>query len=192
NPASALLAVEANTQKITLLEDCDLLLNDNKDGSDNSGNAGPNDKREKRTGGAVYCAGTLEMDTVTIVKSNCATNGGGVFVTGSGSVTLLNSLVGGNGTTDKNTALNGGGFYIDGTGTVTLNEGCRVTYNTATNQGGGVYINVNAAMNINGSGTNGVLIKYNHATTAGGGVYKFGSLKVQGLIDITENTSGAE
>ena len=183
NPESALLSVESGTT-IALLEDCDLLLNDNKDGSDNSATL-----REKRTGGAVYCAGTLEMDTVTIVKNNCATNGGGVFVTGSGSVTLLNSLVGGNGATDKNTALNGGGFYIDGTGSVTLNEGCRVTYNTATNQGGGVYINANAAMNANGTGTDGVLIKYNHADKVGGGVYKLGSLKVGGLVVITDNTS---
>ncbi|MBR5912013.1 MAG: right-handed parallel beta-helix repeat-containing protein [Bacteroidales bacterium] len=183
DPASALLAVESGTT-IALIEDCDLLLNDNKDGSDNSATL-----REKRTGGAVYCAGTLEMDTVTIVKSNCATNGGGVFVTTGGAVTLLNSLVGGNGATDKNTAVNGGGFYIDGTGTVTLNEGCRVTYNTATNQGGGIYINANAAMNINGSGTEGVLIKYNHSDKVGGGVYKLGSLRVGGLVVITDNTS---
>lgn len=186
SPKSALLSVEAGTATITLDENCDLLLNNNKDGSDNSATL-----RELRTGGAVYCAGTLVCNEVTIMKSKCLTNGGGVFVKTGGNVTMTDCTIGGNGLVDKNDAVNGGGFYLNG-GTVTLNEGCTITYNEASTYGGGVYINAGAAMQLDGSGAKGVLIRYNHATNAGGGVYKLGTLKVEGLIDITENTSGTE
>ena len=187
SPESALLAVEAGTQTITLNEYCDMLLNDNKDGGDNSATL-----REIRTGGGVYCAGTLVFNNGRVMKNKCLTNGGGVFVTGNGNVTMTGCTIGG-GTrnAESNTAAYGGGFYLNG-GTATLNEGCIVTYNTATANGGGAYINAGAAMQVDGNGTDGVLIKYNHAGQHGGGVYKLGTLKVQGLVDVTENTVDAK
>lgn len=187
SPESALLAVEAGTQTITLNEYCDMLLNDNKDGGDNSATL-----REIRTGGGVYCAGTLVFNNGRVMKNKCLTNGGGVFVTGNGNVTMTGCTIGG-GTrnAESNTAAYGGGFYLNG-GTATLNEGCIVTYNTATANGGGAYINAGAVMQVDGNGTDGVLIKYNHAGQHGGGVYKLGTLKVQGLVDVTENTVDAK
>ena len=47
-------------------------------------------------------------------------------------------------------------------------------------------------MQLNGTGENGVKIQRNHAGNHGGGMYKLGSLKVQGLIIITDNTSGGD
>ncbi len=132
SPASALLSVESGTKPVTLREHCILLLNNNKDGSDNSENAGPNDKREKRTGGGVYCAGTLVCDEASIIENECATDGGGA------------------------------------------------------------YLQTGGTMQLNGTGENGVKIQRNHAGNHGGGVYKLGSLKVQGLIIITDNTAGGD
>lgn len=189
SPESALLAVEAGSRTITLNENCDLLLNNNKNGSDNSGNAGPNNRREKRTGGAVYCAGTLICNETTLMKSKCLTNGGGIFVTGNGSVTMTDCTIGG-GSADKNEAVNGGGIYING-GSMTVQNNSRITYNTATADGGGVYINADTELQLNGD-TDAVSIQHNHATGHGGGVYKLGTLKVQGLINIEDNTAENE
>ena len=187
SPESALLSVEAGTKPLSLHEHCILLLNNNKDGGDNSGSS----KLEKRTGGGIYCAGTLVCDTAIVIKNKCATNGGGVFVTGSGSVTMEDCVVGG-GSDDQNLAADGGGLFIDGSGEVTLKENTIVTHNSASVDGGGVYINENAALQIDGSGDDGVLIQHNHATGHGGGVYKLGSLKVQGKVIITGNTADSD
>ena len=107
-----------------------------------------------------------------------------------GTLTMSNGV-----TLSGNTAANGGGLFL-GTGTAVTLTGGSILYNTATslsgkNYGGGIYINAEAALNINGTDTGGVLIKYNHAKTAGGGVYKLGSLNVGGLVVITDNTVDA-
>ena len=116
SPKSALLSVEAETALITLNEDCELLLNDNTSGANNSSQ----NMKEQRPGGGVYCAGTLEcydseiMSNKALGSTNNEGNGGGVYIANGGDVFLSNTKVGDDG--ENNTASNaGGGVYKLGT-----------------------------------------------------------------------------
>ncbi len=130
--------------------------------------------------GAVYI-----VHTGGTISENTATNGGGVYVNTDGTAEVTG------GTISENAATNGGGMYVHTTGTANVTGGT-FTLNTASNHGGGVYISTNAVMNLNGTGTDGVLIKHNHADKVGGGVYKMGSLRVGDKVVITDNTSSGQ
>lgn len=105
--------------------------------------------------------GTLIVNDTADLRNNknTATNGGGVSVTNSGTLTINGDII-------RNSAAgNGGGVYIDN-GTLTINDGY-IQINTATN-GGGVYV-----MNSNRVTIKAVRrgIYNNKATVDGGGVY---------------------
>lgn len=141
-------------------------------------------------GGGVYnntSATVAFIGTDTNIDYNKASNnGGGLYNTS----TLEYDNDNAGFTAQHNSANDGGGVYADGQGNTTLLQNAIVKNNTATRNGGGGYVNTNAIIQLDGFSTTGVLFQQNHAGTHGGGIYKLGTLKVQGLIDITENTAG--
>ena len=76
----------------------------------------------------------------TQVVNNSAKNGGGGYITGTKHVTTINSgTIGTQAKPNRAIIGNGGGLCIVG-GTVNVNGG-NIQYNTATNNGGGFYVN---------------------------------------------------
>lgn len=114
------------------------------------------------------------------IQNNTATNknGGGVYIYGTGSVFNMSG-----GTIKNNSANTGGGLYID-SATVTITDSA-IDYNTATSNGGGIYITGTTA-NVTINDTE---IAYNEATTgSGGGIYNNGELILINS-EIHDNTS---
>ena len=144
-------------------------------------------------------AGTLEMKTGSkIINNESNTNGGGVYVNTSGTLTMNGGEISGNictGATNRGGGVyvnegatftmsggdisdneangssgNGGGVYVFN-GTFALSGTAKIIGNKATNNGGGVYVSSN-------SGTftmSDTATISNNKATSGGGVYLTGS-----------------
>ncbi|WP_409969218.1 S-layer homology domain-containing protein [Bengtsoniella intestinalis] len=94
---------------------------------------------ETTIGGGVYVwnGGSFTMSG-GIIGDNSATNGAGVYVA-SGTFTMTGGVIGGS-AANKNTATaNGGGVYVNSGVTATLSGG-EISYNESTTNGGGVYV----------------------------------------------------
>ena len=168
-------------------------------------------------GGGVYVAlivysGDFRLKGSSAIYSNSATGyGGGVFVTSGATFTMSGSS--NIGTLGSNSATRGGGIYSEGT--VYINGG-QIVNNTSSGNGGGVYVNngtcaitggtigtsgnANTAtangggMYIGSSGTvyiDGGSIQYNTASGDGGGVYQNGTLYMEYLVNIENNTKSS-
>ena len=131
-------------------------------------------------GGGIY---TYDED-ITInggnITGNTATYGGGVYHIGDYR-TCDTLTISGSATIIGNTATDGGGVYVEsgkntsnwnkGQGALQINGGS-ITNNTATGNGGGVYINERGLLTITGGN-----VTDNTATVNGGGVYFNGESK---------------
>lgn len=144
-------------------------------------------------GGGIY---TYDED-ITInggnITGNTATYGGGVYHMGDYR-TCDTLTISGSATITGNTATDGGGVYVEsgkntsnwnkGQGALQINGGS-ITNNTATGNGGGVYINERGLLTITGGN-----VTDNTATVNGGGVYFNGESKkfnISGNINVTGN-----
>lgn len=144
-------------------------------------------------GGGIY---TYDED-ITInggnITGNTATYGGGVYHIGDYR-TCDTLTISGSATITGNTATDGGGVYVEsgkntsnwnkGQGALQINGGS-ITNNTATGNGGGVYINERGLLTITGGN-----VTDNTATVNGGGVYFNGESKkfnISGNINVTGN-----
>lgn len=144
-------------------------------------------------GGGIY---TYDED-ITInggnITGNTATYGGGVYHIGDYR-TCDTLTISGSATIIGNTATDGGGVYVEsgkntsnwnkGQGALQINGGS-ITNNTATGNGGGVYINERGLLTITGGN-----VTDNTATVNGGGVYFNGESKkfnISGNINVTGN-----
>ena len=144
-------------------------------------------------GGGIY---TYDED-ITInggnITDNTATYGGGVYHIGDYR-TCDTLTISGSATITGNTATDGGGVYVEsgkntsnwnkGQGALQINGGS-ITNNTATGNGGGVYINERGLLTITGGN-----VTDNTATVNGGGVYFNGESKkfnISGNINVTGN-----
>lgn len=139
-------------------------------------------------GGGVYLGnGSLTLSGA-IVSSNQATStanntgrGGGIY-TGAGTILVKDNTQIGTYTSAKatagsgNTAKQGGGIYVNG-GDVTFNGGS-FTENSASAEGGGIYIRENAIFNIKDEAY--ITDNYVPADGKGGGVYMDGTFNVGG------------
>ena len=120
-------------------------------------------------GAGVYInAGKFNMTadggiTTHYVRSHSATNGAGVYLNG-GEFNLSGGYVGQSGKPNAATNGNGGGVYVAG-GAFNMTGG-NIIYNTASQDGAGVYLNT-STMDYKGAGA----IEHNTATQNGGGVY---------------------
>lgn len=144
-------------------------------------------------GGGIY---TYDED-ITInggnITGNTATYGGGVYHIGDYR-TCDTLTISGSATITGNTATDGGGVYVEsgkntsnwnkGQGALQINGGS-ITNNTATGNGGGVYINERGLLTITGGN-----VTDNTATVNGGGLYFNGESKkfnISGNINVTGN-----
>jgi parallel beta-helix repeat protein len=141
-------------------------------------------------GGGVYLFGGTFTMYNGIINGNNALEGGGVYVLSASGYTGNFTMEGGIiGTTDPyengNTAQNGGGVYMSANGPYgaifTMEKNARISGNTASECGGGVYVNNIGTFNMEGGTING-----NTATTAnGGGVFVGG-----GTFTMSDGTIG--
>lgn len=148
---------------------------------------------QSEKGGGIY---TYDED-ITInggnITGNTATYGGGVYHIGDYQ-TCDTLTISGSATITGNTATDGGGVYVEsgkntsnwnkGQGALQINGGS-ITNNTATGNGGGVYINERGLLTITGGN-----VTDNTATVNGGGVYFNGESKkfnISGNINVTGN-----
>lgn len=149
-------------------------------------------------GGGIY---TYDED-ITInggnITGNTATYGGGVYHIGDYR-TCDTLTISGSATITGNTATDGGGVYVEsgkntsnwnkGQGALQINGGS-ITNNTATGNGGGVYINERGLLTITGGN-----VTDNTATVNGGGVYFNGESKkfnISGNINVTGNKKSSK
>ena len=98
------------------------------------------------------------------INSGEAQNGAGIYITGSGTVTLTNLGMYGNSTTASSPNGNGAGIYREGSGSVKVYH-ATLQYNDADNEGGGVY---------NAAGTTVIsasIIAFNTSGVGGSGVH---------------------
>lgn len=121
-------------------------------------------------GGGVFVGepNVLTMDANTKIINNTAKmgnnrpfsrgSGGGIYVFNGASLTLNGGTISGN------TATNGGG--IGGEGALTLNGSVVISNNTASNDGGGLYLYEHATFTVNGGTISG-----NKATHGGGAAF---------------------
>ena len=147
-----------------------------------------------KDGGGIYTTGTVRLLEDAVIKGNKAYSyGGGVHVNKKGSLSMTsNSIIGGSESGEANTAASGGGVYVASNGTVTGEEATvtfgvsgasvspSITGNSATNGGGGVYVeNFAATFNMNsGSISNNKIVG---GTTGGGGVeISYGTFNMNG------------
>ncbi len=129
-------------------------------------------------GGAISATGTVAIIGTEDVylRNNQAANGGLLYYSGTGTVTVSDGSVTGN-----TAAQNGGAIYAVG-GTITLSGGT-FSGNTATGNGGAVY-GENAVIELSGS-----TVTANAASVSGGAVYSSaGAVTVSGG-SITRNTA---
>ena len=127
-----------------------------------------------RYGGGIYSANGSITVNGGHIDYNTATDGGGIYSNGpDATVTIIKE-----GTTpsllEYNQAVRGGGIFAN-RGVVDFTDG-QVRHNTASEAGGGMYVNTEGTLNLKGSAT----LSGNHvpATGKGGGVYLDGTLNV--------------
>ena len=129
-------------------------------------------------GGGLYVnKGNAIIEGGTIYKNTATNNGGGIY--SRGGVTMKGGVIGGIDITDPNhpdtlanTAKNGGGFFVTsneathGSITFTASSTGHVSYNHATNDGGGFYVdNDGSVLMLKGT------VDHNRADHDGGGFY---------------------
>ena len=143
-------------------------------------NASTTDTNSAAGGGGVYVnGGTFTMTGTAKIQGNTTTStdsvktpsgGGGVFVIAGGTFTMSGGSIGGTEANSANEADLGGGVYVGVNadtgekGSFTMGRGT-IKGNTATQNGGGVYVN-GGTFTMNGGGITG-----NESDGNGGGVY---------------------
>jgi hypothetical protein len=80
------------------------------------------------------------QDTAQITGNQCEADGGGVSLSGAVTFTMTGGTIGGAGAS-KNTADQGGGVYVAGGAALAMSGTSSIIGNSASNSGGGVYLN---------------------------------------------------
>jgi len=149
-------------------------------------------KKETYTGNAASLVrvngGTLTLGSGAVLKNNRASDGGGVYVTGSGALNMNGGIIGGDTEADGNTATTrGGGVYVTGSGSTFTMTGGKVSGNTAPN-GGGVYVADSGSFTMSGDAE----VSGNEATSNGGGVIVNGSTFTMNGGAVSGNTCSTD
>ena len=134
-------------------------------------------------GGGIYVTGgDCEVLGGTISSNTATQNGGGIYMNG-GDCTMSGGNIGASG--EANTASSGGGIYTNGS--VSFSNG-NIQYNTANNDGGGVYISSTGSITIQGTAS----ISGNNVMSGnGGGIYQGNVMTADGSsLTISGNTKG--
>ncbi|MBI5651759.1 MAG: hypothetical protein HZC40_15150 [Chloroflexi bacterium] len=91
-------------------------------------------------GGIAVMGGTAKLDNADVVANSATNRGGGFFVSGGGIITLTNSVFVGETAPCCQSASYGGGIYADASQIFLQGAATSVLNNTATNDGGGIYL----------------------------------------------------
>lgn len=146
------------------------------------------------SGAGIYTKGSVRLLEDAVVKGNNAFNqGGGVYVDQGGQLSMTsNSIIGGSESCDANTAASGGGVYVSSNSTDETKKAIvtfcatvatvspSISGNSATQAGGGVYIdNFGATFNMHsGTISNNKVVT---GTTGGGGIeISYGTFNMDG------------
>lgn len=136
-------------------------------------------------GGGIWLNSRLPISGSFSIINNTAVNGGGVYVKGPLTLSDNASI-----TDNKASNGNGGGVYCTNTWSdniLTISDSGEIARNTATGDGGGIYIDKGNLVIEGGSITD------NTGTGNGGGVYFSGStFKISGGISITGNKKNSD
>jgi len=134
-------------------------------------------------GGGVYLQGTFTMHSGNILGNTASSNGGGVYI--GGHTAQFNMVGAGTKNISGNTALNGGGVHW-GQGTWNVSSGVAISGNTATVNGGGIWITSPTPVTLGNS----IEIHGNTAVN-GGGIMIDGNttLTLTGIFHIFNNTA---
>lgn len=130
-------------------------------------------------GVTVWGGGAMNIDGGTI-RNNTADGSGGGICTNSNEFKIS-----GNSVIENNTAVMGGGVFYHGysSSNMTISESARISGNTATGNGGGIYFKNEGTLTMNGGSISG-----NTTTGDGGGVYFGGdTFSISGNLDISGN-----
>ena len=125
-----------------------------------------NENTATSDGGGIYVQGSLLMNAGNILN-NSANQGGGVFVTSTGSMTFTTGSI-----HDNTATTNGGGIYFDGTTFTIGGSTVRSIYSNSAANGGGVYVGSNGTF----AASNAKLEIHSNSATNGGGIYSAGAL----------------
>lgn len=134
-------------------------------------------------GGVTVVGGTMNIYGGTIRDNTAKGNGGGIWTNINGFIISGNSVI------ENNTAVNGGGVFYQGdsSSNMTISESARISGNTATRYGGGIYFDKEGSLTMNGGSITG-----NTATGDGGGVYFGGDIfSISGGVEINSNTKNS-
>lgn len=143
----------------------------------NLGGTAPSYANTSKYGGAVYSANGIITVEGGIIGYNNAEKGGGIYANGDNAKVYVqknSSKADALSYIEHNTAQYGGGIYGE-KGRVEFSDGY-IRYNTASEQGGGIYVDANDTLYLKGSANmflNGVPTGHK-----GGGVYLIGSIIV--------------
>ncbi|MBR0495431.1 MAG: hypothetical protein IJJ71_04570, partial [Treponema sp.] len=146
------------------------------------------------SGAGIYTKGSVRLLEDAIIKGNKAFSfGGGVYVDQGGQLSMTsNSIIGGSESGDSNTAASGGGVYVSSNSTDETKKAIvtfgatgatvspSISGNSATQAGGGVYIdNFGATFNMHsGTISNNKVVT---GTTGGGGIeISYGTFNMDG------------
>lgn len=134
-------------------------------------------------GVTVWGYGAMNIYGGTIRNNTAANNGGGIWTNINGFIISGNSVI------ENNTAVKGGGVFYQGdsSSNMTISESARISGNTATGNGGGIYFKNKGTLVMNGGSITG-----NTATGDGGGVYFGGdTFSISGGVEINSNTKNS-
>ena len=134
-------------------------------------------------GGVTVVGGTMNIYGGTISNNIAKGDGGGIWTNINGFIISGNSVI------ENNTAVNGGGVFYQGdsSSNMTISESARISGNTATGNGGGIYFKNKGTLTMNGGSITG-----NTATGDGGGVYFGGDIfSISGGVEINSNTKNS-
>lgn len=163
---------------------------------------------EANIGGGIYVSSpgtcTIEKngaETGTTIADNKAVNGGGLYIGTGCTVTIKEkTVIGGNGSGNSATASGsggGGGIFVQSGGTCTIEDGVKISHNTAVNaSGGGIFVDASGATKgkltiDSNTGDDDDTAVSNNEAKKGGGIYNQGDLTIrQGKI--TGNKAGGD
>lgn len=134
-------------------------------------------------GGVAVVGGIMNIYGGTIRNNTADSNGGGIWTNINGFIISGNSVI------ENNTAVKGGGVFYQGdsSSNMTISESARISGNTATGNGGGIYFKNEGTLVMNGGSITG-----NTTTGDGGGVYFGGdTFSISGGVEINSNTKNS-
>ncbi len=144
-------------------------------------------------GGALWTNKAVVLNGGSFTGNTAGNNGGAIYVTDSGITVTLNSVtIGGSG--NSNTAANGGGVYVDNSAKLVMNGTTAITYNIASQDGGGIYAKT-GTLELNSGSISNNYAGSDTTTSAsstggnGGGIWSAVTLDIDGSVNITGNTA---